>query len=494
MQITDESTDALSLRAEDSKPVVAAEGLNVDEVVGGDVTILADVGDNGLEILFLVRIKCCVGEEVCIALGGLLPVDSDDGTDECGHYVATEHLAATDVGLVFFLGAEVTPADGLQLDDVGVGELFQGEEFLQDRKVTVGFEPIHHALAVGDGELRANGRSVIFYNVGDVEGKLFALLGEDELHQVAHFVTDKLQAVQGDVLHVGRICHFIDEGQLGGHLRNGGFLLQGLCNLADLVLGLGAFDLFIDQRELDVEDQDVEAQRCVVGQMAYQNGCHFLFEVDGVNAGDVGPVFLLLELVHDFTGLADGDAFEVEFLYLTPEDVFQLVVEALGELICLVRGVLQDSSEIHAEVKEAFRQGLGRNRVAAIRCLAEILDIAAPVEDEEELLIDALTEDVIAFAGATADHLPEFNLGLHLLKEDQVEDFRHIDSGVQHIHGNGNLRHFGRDAEVVDEVLGASMRWTGMPVGFDSGEGVAFHTHLQSLVQPEGVDMGFCCI
>lgn len=343
MQITDESTDSLSLRAEDSKPVIAAERFDVDEVVRGDVTVLADVGDDGLEVLFLVRIECSIGEEVCIALGGLLPVDPYDGTDECGHYVATEHLAATDVGLVFFLGAEVSPADGLQLDDVGVGELFQGEEFLQDWKVTVGLEPIHHALAVGDGELRANGGSVIFYNVGDVEGKLFALLGEDELHQVAHFVTDELQAVQGDVLHVGRICHFIDEGQLGGHLRNGGFLLQGLCNLADLVLGLGAFDLFIDQRELDVEDQDVEAQRCVVGQMAYQNGCHFLFEVDGVNAGDVGPVFLLLELVHDFTGLADGDALEVEFLDLTPEDVFQLVVEALGELICLVCSVLQDS-------------------------------------------------------------------------------------------------------------------------------------------------------
>ena len=70
------------------------------------------------------------------------------------------------------------------------------------------------------------------------------------------------------------------------------------------------------------------------------------------------------------------------------------------------------------------------------------------------MLIDALTEDVFAFAGTTADHLPELNLGLYLLEEDQVEDFRHVDTSVQHIHGYGNLRHLGWDAEVVDEVLG----------------------------------------
>ena len=51
MEITDKFTYALSLWAEDSKPVVAAEGLDINEVVGGDVTVLADVGDDGLEVL-----------------------------------------------------------------------------------------------------------------------------------------------------------------------------------------------------------------------------------------------------------------------------------------------------------------------------------------------------------------------------------------------------------------------------------------------------------
>ena len=88
MEITDKFTYALSLWAEDSKPVVAAEGLDVDEVIGGDVTILADIGDDGAEVFFLVRIEGGVGEEVSVALRCLFPVDADDGTDEGGYNVA----------------------------------------------------------------------------------------------------------------------------------------------------------------------------------------------------------------------------------------------------------------------------------------------------------------------------------------------------------------------------------------------------------------------
>ncbi len=66
MQITDKTADILGLEAKDSGPVVAAERLRVDEVVGRDVSILTDVGDDGLEVLFLVRIESRVGEEVGI--------------------------------------------------------------------------------------------------------------------------------------------------------------------------------------------------------------------------------------------------------------------------------------------------------------------------------------------------------------------------------------------------------------------------------------------
>ena len=63
------------------------------------------------------------GERQCYATitlcKGFLTVNTNDGADECGHNVSAKHLAATNVGLVFLLGAQVPPADGLQLDDVG---------------------------------------------------------------------------------------------------------------------------------------------------------------------------------------------------------------------------------------------------------------------------------------------------------------------------------------------------------------------------------------
>ena len=77
--------------------------------------------------------------------------------------------------------------------------------------------------------------------------------------------------------------------------------------------------------------------------MADQNGSNFFLEVYGVDAGDIGPVFLLLELIYNFTGLPDGDALEVEFLDLMPENVLQLIMEALGKCIGLVCCVLQNS-------------------------------------------------------------------------------------------------------------------------------------------------------
>ena len=83
-------------------------------------TILTDIGDDSLEVLLLVRIEYGVGEELGILLQCLVTVDSYYGSDEGGHYIAANHLAATDVGLVLFFGAKVSPAYGLQLNNVGV--------------------------------------------------------------------------------------------------------------------------------------------------------------------------------------------------------------------------------------------------------------------------------------------------------------------------------------------------------------------------------------
>lgn len=46
--------------------------------------------------------------------------------------------------------------------------------------------------------------------------------------------------------------------------------------------------------------------------------------------------------------------------------------------------------------------------------------------------------DLGAQTGGTAQHLFKQNAGFHPAKEYQIGDFRHIDTGSQQVHGDGN--------------------------------------------------------
>ena len=58
------------------------EGSSVDDIVCGDVAVLANIQDNGLEVFFLVRIQGCIGEKVRVTLNGFFLINADDGADE----------------------------------------------------------------------------------------------------------------------------------------------------------------------------------------------------------------------------------------------------------------------------------------------------------------------------------------------------------------------------------------------------------------------------
>ena len=55
---------------------------------------------------------------------------------------------------------------------------------------------------------------------------------------------------------------------------------------------------------------------------------------------------------------------------------------------------------------------------------------------------------------ATPHHLPELGLGAHQLEEDQVDDLRDVDAGVEHVHRDGDVRRLVLDREVIDQALG----------------------------------------
>ena len=84
---------------------------------------------------------------------------------------------------------------------------------------------------------------------------------------------------------------------------------------------------------------------------------------------------------------------------------------------------------------------------------AEKFKIAAQVENIELVLVLPIHQPQTQ-PGAPADHLPEFRLAHHFLEEHQIQHIRHVDAGVQHIHGDGDLRQLVRFRELVDSALG----------------------------------------
>ena len=70
---------------------------------------------------------------------------------------------------------------------------------------------------------------------------------------------------------------------------------------------------------------------------------------------------------------------------------------------------------------------------------AEKFKISAEVKNVKLLLVLTIQKPRTQ-AGSATDHLPEFCLAQNLFEKDQIQNLRHIDAGVQHIHRDGNLR------------------------------------------------------
>ena len=75
------------------------------------------------------------------------------------------------------------------------------------------------------------------------------------------------------------------------------------------------------------------------------------------------------------------------------------------------------------------------------------------VEYEELGLVLARAEQVRAQTSATADHLPELDPGFDRLGEDQIDHFRHVDTGVEHVHRDGDTEVVLRLLELLDQRI-----------------------------------------
>ena len=107
------------------------------------------------------------------------------------------------------------------------------------------------------------------------------------------------------------------------------------------------------------------------------------------------------------------------------------------------------------------------------------------IEDSEMRLVFSWSEQIRAKPGAAADHLFELDHGSDRLCEYEIDDFRHVDSGVQHIDGHRDFRVAVRRAfKVVDQLFGPGVVVIDDPAEFTA---VLREQFVEDLRQQDGM-------
>jgi len=85
------------------------------------------------------------------------------------------------------------------------------------------------------------------------------------------------------------------------------------------------------------------------------------------------------------------------------------------------------------------------------RILIEEFEVLAEVENVEEFLVLTRSEQIRAQPGAAPEHLPELGLRADDLEENEVHHFWYVDSGVEHIYRDRNVRRLIRQIEIIKQ-------------------------------------------
>src|SRR5690625_7942732 len=91
-------------------------------------------------------------------------------------------------------------------------------------------------------------------------------------------------------------------------------------------------------------------------------------------------------------------------------------------------------------IKGGMKQGFTAGVIRLLILLLEKVEVAIMVENQELRLMFSRTKEIRAQARASTNHLPEFHPALYRLGKHQVDDFRHVDAVVHHIHGTSAAR------------------------------------------------------
>ncbi|MNV93974.1 hypothetical protein D3C71_1887210 [compost metagenome] len=102
--------------------------------------------------------------------------------------------------------------------------------------------------------------------------------------------------------------------------------------------------------------------------------------------------------------------------------------------------------KLQTNFESGLQQGFATCVIRFLVLLLEEIEVAVVIEDQELAFMFTSAEQIRAQAGATTYHLPELDPRFDGLSEYQVDHFRNVDAGVEHVYRNG-------DAEVVIRLL-----------------------------------------
>ena len=105
-----------------------------------------------------------------------------------------------------------------------------------------------------------------------------------------------------------------------------------------------------------------------------------------------------------------------------------------------IRRRLDAGQQPHPRPEEPGAERNAATGLDALRLLAEEVEVEAEVEDAEVVLVLPGSEQVGAQARAAPDHLPELDPRVDRLEENQVGHLGHVDAGIEHVHGDRDVR------------------------------------------------------
>ena len=270
------------------------------------------------------------------------------------------------------------------------------------------------------------------------------------LHQVPQALPDMLKLIDSSIVQIVGMQDLLNQLRLSPDLRDVGHAGHA-ADLFHQILACLLIGLSHQIGKFDAIHQCIKPHGAGLICVRLEQRRHFLFQMKRIFIAEGLVALRIGKLFYVFQMLLDREIAPVQLLYFGKHLPHQLLPEG-DQLLGLVGQILELIDNLGFQIENRTLQShLIGGSLALVH--AEEFEVSAEVEDVEFFLILAVHQSR-AQPGAPSYHLPELGLAHHLFEEYQVQHLRHIDAGVQHVYGDGDLRQLFRVGELVDGTLG----------------------------------------